>query len=137
VTAMPRSLAETQRYFADSNQCRAFMTKKRWPNGIRCPQCGSARLYFTEARNEWECKTRHAKRKFTLKTGTVFEDSPLGFDKWLLVVWMIANRSHVSCLDVQRATGVTHVTAWFMRHRLSLAMQGHVESTGGDKRNLR
>jgi hypothetical protein len=125
---MPRTLAEAQRYFADPNQCRAYMTKKRWPNGMRCPHCGSARLYFTEARKEWECRTRHPKRKFTLKTGTVFEDSRLGFDKWLLVVWMIANRSRVSGPDVQRATGVTQVTAWFMLHRLRLAMQTDVES---------
>jgi transposase-like protein len=123
VNGLPQTLAEARRYFADPDQCRAYLVKKRWPNGLRCPRCGSSRLYFTAPRQGWECKTRHPKRKFSLKTGTIFEDSPLAFDKWLPAVWLIANRSRVSCLDVRHVTGVTHKTAWFMLQRLRLAMQ--------------
>ncbi len=67
------------------------MVARRWPDGVTCPVCGSKTVYFDSSRNGWECKTRHPKRKFTLKTGTIFEDSALGLDKWLPAVWMIAN----------------------------------------------
>ena len=91
---------------------------------------GLKEVYFDRSRNGWECKTRHPHRKFTLKTGTIFEDSPLGFDKWLPVVWMIANcKNGVSSWEIHRAIGVTQKTAWFMLHRIRLAMQN--DSTGG------
>ena len=100
------------------------MVSRRWPNGVTCPQCGSTAVYFDKGRNGWECKTRHPKRKFTLKTGTIFEDSPLGLDKWLPVVWMIANcKNGVSSHEIARAVGVTQKTAWFMLQRIRLAMQ--------------
>jgi transposase-like protein len=123
VNGLPQTLAEARAYFGNTAQCRDYLTKKRWPNGIRCPHCGSSRLYVTTSRDGWECKTRHPQRKFTLKTGSIFENSPLGFDKWLPTVWMIANHGRVSCLDVRRATGVTHKTAWFMLQRIRLATQ--------------
>jgi transposase-like protein len=92
--------------------------------------CGSKAVYFDRSRNGWECKTRHPQRKFTLKTGTIFEDSPLGFDKWLPAVWMIANcKNGVSSWELHRAIGVTQKTAWFMLQRIRLAMQD--EDTGG------
>jgi hypothetical protein len=124
VNGFPQTLVEAREYFANPDQCLAYIVKKRWPNGLRCLRCGSSRLYFTAPRKEWECRTRHPRRKFTLKTGTIFEDSRIGFDKWLPVVWMVANRNRVSCLDVIRATDVTHRTAWFMLQRIRLAMQG-------------
>src|SRR5206468_9198074 len=97
---------------------------RRWPNGVTCPNCGSTAVYFDKGRNGWECKTRHPQRKFTLKTGTTFEDSPLGLDKWLPAVWMIANmRNGVSSWELHRSLGVTQKTAWFMLHRVRLAMQ--------------
>jgi transposase-like protein len=119
---LPQTFSQAREYFADLDQCRAYMVKKRWPSGIRCPHCGSSRVYFTAARHGWECKVRHPKRKFSLKTGTVFEDSPLDFDRWLPIVWLIANRHRVSCLDVRRVTGVTHRTAWFMLQRIRCAL---------------
>jgi transposase-like protein len=124
VIGLPHTLAEARRYFANSDQCRTYLVKKRWPNGLRCPRCASSRVYFDASRQGWECKTRHPKRRFTLKTGTIFQDSPLAFDKWLPVVWIIANRSRVSCDEVRSVTGVTHKTAWFMLQRIRLAMQG-------------
>ena len=87
----PKTLLEAVKFFANPENCREYMVSRRWPNGVTCPQCGSETVYFDRIRNGWECKTRHPKRKFTLKTGTIFEDSPLGFDKWLPCVWLIAN----------------------------------------------
>ena len=108
------------------------MVSRRWPNGVTCPTCGSTSVYFDQSRNGWECKTRHPKRKFTLKTGTIFEDSPLGLDKWLPCVWMIANaKNGVSSWEVHRAIGVTQKTAWFMLQRIRLAMQD--DTNGGGK----
>jgi hypothetical protein len=128
VNALPQTFIEAREYFANPDQCLAYMVKKRWPNGLRCLRCGSPRLYFTASRKEWECRIRHPRRKFSLKTETVFQDSSLGFDKWLPVVWMVANRNHVSCLDVIRAADVTHRTAWFMLQRIRLAMQGDADA---------
>jgi transposase-like protein len=125
MNALPKTVIEAVRYFADADTCRGYMVGRRWPNGVTCPQCGSTSVYFDKGRNGWECKTRHAKRKFTLKTGTIFEDSPLGLDKWLPAVWMIANcKNGVSSHELARSVGVTQKTAWFMLQRIRLAMQG-------------
>ncbi|MEQ1574839.1 MAG: IS1595 family transposase [Vicinamibacterales bacterium] len=128
----PKTLIEAARYFSDPADCREYMVARRWPDGVTCPTCGSKTVYFDSGRNGWECKTRHPKRKFTLKTGTIFEDSPLGLDKWLPTVWMIANcKNGVSSHEIARAVGVTQKTAWFMLQRIRLAMQdGH---SGGGK----
>jgi transposase-like protein len=128
----PKTLIEAVAFFADPDNCREYLVSRRWPNGVTCPTCGSTAVYFDSSRNGWECKTRHPKRKFTLKTGTIFEDSPLGFDKWLPVVWMIANcKNGISSWEIHRAIGVTQKTAWFMLQRVRLAMQD--EFGGGGK----
>jgi transposase-like protein len=127
--ALPKTLAEAIRYFANPDNCREYLAARRWPNGVTCPACGSNAVYFDKGRNGWECKTRHPKRKFSLKTGTIFEDSPLGLDKWLPAVWMIGNmRNGVSSHELARSLGVTQKTAWFMLHRIRLAMQ---DDSGG------
>lgn len=129
---MPKTLLEAVTYFANAVNCREYMVSRRWPNGVTCPQCGSDAVYFDQSRNGWECKTRHPKRKFTLKTGTIFEDSPLGLDKWLPCVWLIANaKNGISSHEIARAIGVTQKTAWFMLQRIRLAMQD--ENGGGGK----
>src|SRR6188472_1872940 len=126
---MPKTLLAAVRYFASPDNCREYLVARRWPNGVTCPTCGSTAVYFDSSRNGWECKTRHANRKFTLKTGTIFEDSPLGLDKWLPTVWMIANmKNGVSSHEVARSIGVTQKTAWFMLQRIRLAMQ---DTNGG------
>lgn len=127
----PRTLLEAVKYFASFENCKEFMVSRRWPNGIvTCPTCGSNAVYWDSSRKGWECKTRHPKRKFTLKTGTIFEDSPIGLDKWLPAVWMIANmKNGVSSHELAKSLGVTQKTAWFMLHRIRLAMQD--DSTGG------
>jgi len=126
----PKTLIEAVRYFSDPANCRDYMVARRWPDGVTCPTCGSKTVYFDSGRNGWECKTRHPKRKFTLKTCTIFEDSPLGLDKWLPATWMITNcKNGVSSHEVARSIGVTQKTAWFMLQRIRLAMQD--QATGG------
>jgi transposase-like protein len=125
----PRTLLEAVKYFAVPENCLTYLVARRWPDGVTCPTCGSDGVYFDKSRMGWICKTKHPNRKFSLKTGTIFEDSPLGLDKWLPAVWLIANcKNGVSSWEIHRAIGVTQKTAWFMLHRIRLAMQ---DATGG------
>lgn len=125
----PKTLADAIRYFAHPENCREYLVARRWPTGVICPVCGSETVYFDTSGNRWECRTRHPKRTFTLKTGTIFEDSALGLDKWLPAVWMIVNmKNGVSSHELARSLGVTQKTAWFMLQRIRLAMQ---EENGG------
>src|ERR1700674_2872068 len=120
----PRTLLDAVQYFADPDNCLTYLVARRWPKGVTCPTCGSRSVYFDKTRQGWICTARHPLRKFSLKTGTIFEDSPLGLDKWLPCVWMIANmKNGVSSWEIHRAIGVTQKTAWFMLHRIRLAMQ--------------
>jgi transposase-like protein len=145
----PRTLLEAVKFFSDRDNCREYLVARRWPNGVTCPTCGSKAVYFDKTRQGWTCTTKHPLRKFSLKTGTIFEDSPLGLDKWLPTVWMITNcKNGVSSYEIHRAIGVTQKTAWFMLQRIRLAMQaedggkidGEVEVDetfiGGKARNM-
>jgi transposase-like protein len=145
----PRTLLEAVKYFAKPENCLSYLVARRWPKGVTCPTCGSDGVYFDKSRQGWICKTKHPLRKFSLKTGTIFEDSPLGLDKWLPCVWMIANmKNGVSSWEIHRSLGVTQKTAWFMLHRIRLAMQAEnggkisgdieVDETyiGGKSRNM-
>jgi transposase-like protein len=121
---LPRTLLEAVRYFASADTCRDFMVALRWPNGVACPTCGRADVRFISTRNLWECKTKHPRKQFSIKVGTIFEDSPLGMDKWLPVVWLIANcKNGISSYEVARDLGVTQKTAWFMLQRVRVAME--------------
>ena len=135
----PDTLMEAIRYFADPDVCLDFVAKLRWADGAAtCPTCGSKEVRFMASRRVWQCKERHARRQFSVKVGTIFEDSPLPLDKWLAAVWMIANdKNGISSYEISRGLGVTQKTAWFMLHRIRLAMQdpnsgdglsGHVEA---------
>jgi transposase-like protein len=129
-SAEPKTLLEAIAYFADADNCLNYLVARRWPNGVVCPTCGSTNVGFIASRRVWQCKTRHFKSQFSIKLGTIFEDSPLGLDKWLPAMWMIAsNRNGISSWELHRAIGVTQKTAWFMLHRIRLAMQD--EQTGG------
>src|SRR5271170_7262914 len=120
----PRTLQEAILYFADPDRCFKFMVENRWPDGVKCPTCGSKEVYFLESRGVWKCKAKHAKQQFSAKVGTVFEDSPIGLDKWFAAVWMVANcKNGVSSYEIARDLHVTQKTAWFMDHRIRLAMQ--------------
>ena len=120
--AVPRSLSEAIAYFSCAERCRTYLVSRRWPGGVTCPRCGSSAVYVDAGRSGWECKTRHPKRKFTLKTGTVFEDSALGLDKWLIAIWVIANVKGAGPRQLASVIGITEKTAWFVLHRVRLAV---------------
>jgi transposase-like protein len=121
----PTTLQEAITHFADADNCVAYMVKKRWPMGVTCPTCGNVRVTFDAKSRRWQCSSHHPKRKFSLKTGTILEDSPLGLDKWLPVIWLVTNcKNGVSSWEIHRAMGVTQKTAWFMLQRARLALQG-------------
>jgi transposase-like protein len=128
--AEPRTLQEAILYFADPVNVRDYLVVRRWPHGVECPRCGSMDVIFMEKYNRWQCREKHHARQFTLKTGTIFEDSPIGLDKWMLAMWQVVNcKNGVSSYEIHRALGVTQKTAWFMDHRIRYAMQD--EGFGG------
>ena len=130
----PTTLIEAVKYFADFNRCKDFLVALRWPEGVTCPTCGSSRVYWLGSVRRWKCATKHPQRQFSLKTGTIFEESPLGLDKWLPAVWLIVNaKNGVSSHEIGRALGVTQKTAWFMGHRIRLALHaGSFEKLTGE-----
>ncbi|MGA3095991.1 MAG: IS1595 family transposase [Bryobacteraceae bacterium] len=126
----PTTLQEAVVYFSDPDNCLNYLVARRWPNGVTCPTCGSAHVGFLANQRRWQCSSRHPKRQFSVKVGTIFEDSPLGLEKWLPCVWLLTNcKNGVSSWEIHRDLGVTQKTAWFMLHRVRLAMQD--ESFGG------
>ncbi len=129
--ATPKTLQEAIIHFADYENCRVAMIKYRWPDGkIACPHCGSEKVTYLEKARIWKCYSKHDRPRFSLKTGTIFEDSPLGLDKWLPVMWLLVNsKNGISSWEIHRSLGVTQKTAWFMLQRGRLALQD--PSTGG------
>ena len=146
----PKTLQDAIVFYNDYANCHRFMMSVRWPDGkVTCPRCGSDHVVYLEKAKVWKCYGKHDHAKFSLKTGTIFEDSPIGLDKWLTAVWMItAAKNGVSSYEIHRSIGVTHKTAWFMLQRIRLAMQdgtfakakGQVEVDetfiGGKARNM-
>ncbi|MFA5374598.1 MAG: IS1595 family transposase [Dehalococcoidia bacterium] len=119
----PTTLIEAIKYFSNIDVCIDFVVKLRWPDGVACPTCGSTDIRYIKTRHIWECKAQHPKRQFSVKVGTIFEDSAIGLDKWLAAIWMIANaKNGISSYEIARGIGVTQKTAWFMMHRIRLAM---------------
>jgi transposase-like protein len=120
---LPTNLLEAVRYFADLDIANEFVAALRWPDGPVCPKCGSADKHsYITTRRIWKCRT--CKRQFSVKVGTIFEDSPLGLDKWLPAVWLAANsKNGISSHELGRALGITQKSAWFMLHRIRLAMR--------------
>jgi hypothetical protein len=120
----PKTLQEAIIYFADLDRCIQYLAAKRWPDDVAvCPTCERKDATYVEARRVWQCKSRHPKAQFSIKVGTIMEDSPIALGKWLTAMWMIANcKNGVSSWEIHRAIGVTQKTAWFMLHRIRLAM---------------
>jgi transposase-like protein len=121
----PKTLIESVQYFSDAERCREFMVQVRWLDGaVKCPYCGSERVTWLAKAKVYRCYGKHAKVKFSLKTGTVFEDSPIGLEKWLPAAWMLSNcKNGISSYELSRAIGVTQKSAWFMLHRIRVAMK--------------
>jgi transposase-like protein len=118
------SLQDAMVYFSDPARCREYLIANRWPNGVECPRCGSKDVLFLEKYNRWHCRAKHEAPQFTLKTGTVMEDSAVGLDKWLPAFWLLSNcKNGISSYELSRAIGVTQKSAWFMLQRIRLAMQ--------------
>jgi len=148
-THTPKTLQEAIRFFSDPDICIQFMVPLRWPNGIKCPRCGSTEHSYLKTRRVWKCRAKACRKQFSVKVGTIMEDSPLGLDKWLAAIWLIANaKNGISSWEVHRALRITQKSAWFLLHRIRLAMQtgtfhklsGEVEVDesfiGGKARNM-
>src|SRR6266436_3241873 len=130
----PKTLQKAIIYFANLDNCQQFMVEARWPDGIvRCPRCDSKRVVYLARQRRWKCYSKHPRPQFSVKIGTIFEDSPLGLDKWLAAIWLIANaKNGVSSYEIHRALGITQKSAWFVLHRIRLAMQaGTFEKMSG------
>lgn len=127
----PTSLQQAIVFFSVEENCAAYLKAVRWPDGtVKCPHCGSANVKWLENARIYKCFEKHARQKFSLKVGTIFEDSPIPLSKWLPAVWMVMScRNGVSSWEIHRALDVTQKTAWFMLHRIRLAMQD--EDYGG------
>src|ERR1035438_9846227 len=145
----PTTLQEAIVYFSNPINCREYLVARRWPNGVTCPRCGSTKVAFLEKYARWQCSVTHAARQFTSKTGTIFEDSPIGLDKWLVAMWQVVNcKNGISSYEVHRAIGITQKSAWFLDHRIRFALglapgntpSGQVEEDenfiGGKARNM-
>jgi transposase-like protein len=145
--ANPTNLIEAIRYFSDPDVCVEFVAKLRWPDGWHCPDCGGVEYSYLTTRRLWKCKA--CKRQTSVKVGTIFEDSAIPLDKWLAAIWVIANsKNGCSSHELGRTIGLTQKSAWFVLHRIRLAMQtgsferfdGEVEVdetfVGGKKKNM-
>lgn len=144
------TLREAIIHFSDFENCKALMVHLRWPDGVvKCPRCGSEKVTYLTKNRVWKCYAKHSRPKFSLKTGTIFEDSPLGLEKWLPALWLVVNcKNGISSCELARDLGVTQKTAWFMAHRLRFALKeggfgllsGEVEADetfiGGKARNM-
>ena len=124
----PKTLMEAIKHYADADNALNEVADSRWAMGVTCQHCGAEKPMFLKTRRIWKCAK--CRKQFSIKTKSVFEDSPIPLDKWLTATWMIANcKNGISSYEIMRATGVTQKTAWFMLHRIRLAMQD--ERSGG------
>lgn len=133
----PKTLVEAVRYFADPAVTLAFFTQMRWPSGVCCPHCGSTNVLFMAKYSRWKCREGHAKPQFTVKVGTIMEDSPMSLDKWAVAFWLEVNaKNSISSYELHRALGITQKSAWFMLHRIRLAVQENsIVKMGGPSSN--
>src|SRR6202045_1476778 len=151
MAAEPKTLQDAIIYFSNPDNCVSYLLAHRaeWKNGVVCPTCESKDVGYMPSRRLWQCKSRHPKSQFSVKVGTIMEDSALGLDKWLTAIWMQTSmKNGVSSWEIHRALGITQKCAWHMLHRIRLALQdgnggklsGEVEIDesfiGGKARNM-
>jgi len=145
----PQTLADAIKYFGDPDNSLRYLAAKRWPNGVECPYCSAKEPMFLKSRRIWKCRATDCRKQFSVKVGTVLNESPIPVEKWLTAIWLVANcRNGVSSCEIARDLGLTQKTAWFMLHRIREAMQdktatklaGEVEVDesfiGGKSRNM-
>lgn len=138
VNDSPKTLQEAILYFADLDVCQKALVEARWPNGVTCPTCGRTDVTYLATQRRWQCKGKHPKRQFSVKVGTIFEDSAISLSKWFTAIWLISSaKNGISSYELARSIGVMQKSAWHMLHRIRLAMQtqsfekkleGHVEA---------
>jgi transposase-like protein len=129
----PKTLQKAIRHFSDEQVCIDTVASLRWPQGKPvCPACEKTEHYYLATQKRWKCKECH--KQFSVKLGTIFEDSPITLDKWLTALWMLVNcRNGVSSYEVGRTLGITQKSAWFVLHRLRFALQtGSLTKLGGN-----
>lgn len=132
---LPQTLQQAIRFFSDDLTCVQFVASRRWVDGVAvCPKCDGTNNTFMESRKVWQCKNKECKKQFSVKVGTIFEDSPIGLDKWLTAMWLIVNaKNGISSYEIHRAIGITQKSAWFMLHRIRIAMEtGSIEKLSGN-----
>jgi transposase-like protein len=132
----PKTLQQAMKHSSDEQVCIDAVAKLRWPNGPVCPKCGNGEHYYLATQKRWKCKA--CSKQFSVKVGTIFEDSPIGLDKWLIALWLLVNcKNGVSSYEVGRDLGITQKSAWFVLHRLRLALQsGNVSKMGGNGKQI-
>src|SRR6266516_5515050 len=132
--ALPKTLQEAIQYFSDEDRCIEFVAALRWPDGkAPCGSCGDKEnTYYLANQKRWKC--RSCKKQFSVKSNTIFEESPLPLNKWVAAVWLLAGaKNGISSYEVHRALGITQKSAWFMMHRIRLALShGSFEKMDGD-----
>jgi transposase-like protein len=127
-----KTLQQAIKHFSDEQTCIDAVASMRWSDGKpTCPACGEQDHYYLAKQRRWKCKECY--KQFSVKLGTIFEDSPLGLDKWLAALWMLVNcKNGISSYEVARDLGITQKSAWFMMHRLRRALQkGSLMKMGG------
>src|SRR2546421_7034154 len=127
----PKTLQAAIKYFSDEQVCIDTVAALRWPDGPACPACGHKEHYYLKSQKRWKCK--ECTKQFSVKLGTIFEDSPISLDKWLISLWMLVNcKNGVSSYEIHRALGITQKSAWFVLQRLRLALRdGSIDKFGG------
>src|SRR6185437_214437 len=146
---LPKNLKYATVYFSDADVAIEFLRDIRWLSGVECPTCGSKDVYYISTQRRWKCRNKHSKQQFSVKVGTIFEDSPIGLDKWLPAAWLVTNcKNGISSYELARDLNITQRTAWFMLHRVRHAMHllsfekfsGEVEAdetfVGGKVKNM-
>ncbi len=134
MASAPKTLQEAVLYFADYENCKNFLVSLRWADGtVRCPQCGSEKVTYLQNARLWKCYGDHERTKFSLKTGTIMEDSPISVDKWLTAMWLIVNcKNGISSCEIAKDIGITQKSAWFLDHRIRMALHsGSFEKLSG------
>ncbi len=128
----PQSLLQATRYFSDPDVCVEFVAAMRWPDGVTCPHCEGKKVSYLKTRRIWKCMAKECHKQFSAKTGTVFEDSPIALDKWLVAVWLVVNcKNGISSYEIAKDLKVTQKSAWFMLHRIRLALKNNSWSKMG------
>ena len=131
-SSYPKSLLEATRYFSNPDVCVDFVAAMRWPDGVACPHCEGKKLSYLSTRRIWKCVAKECHKQFSVKTFSVFEDSPIPLDKWLVATWMVVNcKNGISSYELAKDLKITQKSAWFVLHRIRLALRTQDWGKGG------